>query len=272
MEYGREFKEAACRRRCGAQCWQKLLVSCRCLVRCFCGPRGQESYLASPFVVYALAAKLNIAGRYAGIMENAFKQIVGDREALEEDAQGNLVNPAAFQADSENRTLRPLSATDAPPDISRSVLWPKVSGPLTGTIAVLTQCGWDVSKADVWTSPSGTTFALSSEGSVKEATEVFADEFARSMWQRVALGHNGAGLEQGVALHESLFEMRRAQKNDDLGFAAMLLAFLSGSIWDPLRKVLEGIGGESVCSLCGAVSCSLRHVLFCVSRYGGLGA
>ena len=126
---------------------------------------------------------------------------------------------------------------------STSPNWNQVSGPLSATIAVLANQGWDLRSAVCWIDPSGAEWTPNFSQDCSVFIEAVAHFALSKVWTDAASNSwNGRGLQGGIdwtaslSLHRHLFTCARRASTaagDDEVFDAAVFADEQEEVWAP---------------------------------------
>ena len=138
----------------------------------------------------------------------------------------------------------------------------KVTGPVGAVIASVASVGWFPSSLEVWTSPQGIQWTVSSSSFSKLSAAILRD-VEDVLWKLASKHHLGEGLQLSPPADVSFRWVRKLQKDPEARHQlGVLECIMSGGLWLPNRvnKVREYIPDE--CPRCGQLGCDEMHLFW----------
>ena len=134
--------------------------------------------------------------------------------------------------------------------------WGAVRGPLGAAARSMHRIGWHFKQPFLVETDAGTRFALT------DTPPAMLSYHLQVSWAR--LRGRAAARSIGVDGQLEATQVQRCMKGGttDLGYPAVLKAFITQSLWSPQRLHNAGYDVNTVCARCGAPSDSLHHRLF----------
>jgi hypothetical protein len=142
------------------------------------------------------------------------------------------------------------------------VVWARVKGPITATIATLTSQGWHVPFADLFTDPEGQLWSLSHPdgGPGRELQEQIQRIVEKQIWVEAAKSWQGRGLEHGPDELASLRWHKQLKNKGRYKEMCALETIMSGGGWSDARvQQFLSPAQVPVCGKCGAAATDDLH-------------
>ena len=164
-------------------------------------------------------------------------------------------------------------------------VWNRVGGPVSATVAALTDYGWDVRSNVRWADPSGEQWIPDFSQDRADFLNTVAQFALSKLWSDASKSWCGAGLQHGVdwrassMLHKHLLALRRSSgDDDDMGVIADVLedseplawpqhsltwleVFVTGGYW-PSQRASQALGISALCPRCGRHNETALHCIW----------
>ena len=163
--------------------------------------------------------------------------------------------------------------------------WNNVLGPLTATMAVLYDQGWNLENPTKWVDPSGQGWHPDFNADKAPFIQLVGSFAVKKVWQRASLGWNAKGVENGVdwtatlALYKHIATAHASYDNEDYQFAqessmegqsecwpptsaAWLELLMTGGYWPQQRVADIHSHATPMCPRCGQHPETALHLLW----------